>query len=166
MKWIFVLIEKMYVENYRKPRQSKTRQDQTRQGKTRRTQTRRHHLVLENHDDVIRWKHFLRYWPFVGGIHWPPVDSPHKGSVTRGFVFLCAPEQTVEHTIETPVIWDAITLIMTSQMILYIFSWWIVKLQLSRSVVWSTALIEIRRNERNWIRVKWRWNVGVGWDEG
>ena len=22
-----------------------------------------------NHDDVIKWKHFLRYWPFVRGIH-------------------------------------------------------------------------------------------------
>ena len=22
------------------------------------------------HDDVIKWKHFPRYWPFVRGIHW------------------------------------------------------------------------------------------------
>ena len=25
----------------------------------------------ENHDDVIKWKHFPRYWPFVRGIHRP-----------------------------------------------------------------------------------------------
>ena len=31
------------------------------------------------HDDVIKWKHFPRYWPFVGGIHRSPVNSPHKG---------------------------------------------------------------------------------------
>ena len=31
------------------------------------------------HDDVIQWKYFLRYWPFVRGIHWSLVDSPHKG---------------------------------------------------------------------------------------
>ena len=31
------------------------------------------------HDDVIKWKHFPRYWPFVQGIHWSPVNSPHKG---------------------------------------------------------------------------------------
>ena len=31
------------------------------------------------HDDVIKWKHFPRYWPFVQGIHRPPVNSPHKG---------------------------------------------------------------------------------------
>ena len=31
------------------------------------------------HDDVIKWKHFPRYWPFVRGIHRSPVNSPHKG---------------------------------------------------------------------------------------
>ena len=29
--------------------------------------------------DVIKWKHFPRYWPFVRGIYWSPVNSPHKG---------------------------------------------------------------------------------------
>ena len=31
------------------------------------------------HDDVIKWTHFPRYWPFVRGIYRSPVDSPHKG---------------------------------------------------------------------------------------
>ena len=31
------------------------------------------------HDDVIKWKHFPRYWSFVRGIHRSPVKSPHKG---------------------------------------------------------------------------------------
>ena len=31
------------------------------------------------HDDVIKWKHFPRYWPFVRGIHRSPVISPDKG---------------------------------------------------------------------------------------
>ena len=31
------------------------------------------------HDDVIQWKHFPRYWPFVRGTHRSPVSSPHKG---------------------------------------------------------------------------------------
>ena len=31
------------------------------------------------HDDFIKWQHFLRYWPFVRGIHRSPVNSPHKG---------------------------------------------------------------------------------------
>ena len=30
-------------------------------------------------DDVIKWKHFPRYWPFVRGIHRSPVNSLHKG---------------------------------------------------------------------------------------
>ena len=30
------------------------------------------------HDDVIKGKHFPRYWTFVRGIHRSPVNSPHK----------------------------------------------------------------------------------------
>ena len=44
------------------------------------------------HDNVIKWKHFPRYWPFVRGIHRSPVNSPHKGQ-WRGalmFSFICA----------------------------------------------------------------------------
>ena len=37
------------------------------------------HLNQHYHDDVIKWKPFLRYWPFVRGIHRSPVNSPHKG---------------------------------------------------------------------------------------
>ena len=47
----------------------------------------------------------------------PPVTSgfPSQTPVTRGFsVFLCAPEQTVEQTIEALEIWDAMALIVTS----------------------------------------------------
>ena len=36
-------------------------------------------MVSLLHGDVIKWKHFQRYWPFVRGIHWGPVNSPHKG---------------------------------------------------------------------------------------
>ena len=32
-----------------------------------------------SHDGVIKWKHFPRHWPFVRGIHRPPVNSPYKG---------------------------------------------------------------------------------------
>ena len=47
---------------------------------------RRHFVALIStetlqylHDDVIKWDHFPRYWPFVRGIHRSPVNSPHKG---------------------------------------------------------------------------------------
>ena len=51
-----------------------------------------HSWLAFSHDDVIKWKHFPRYWPFVRGIHRSPVNSPHKGQ-WRGalmFSFICA----------------------------------------------------------------------------
>ena len=39
------------------------------------------------HDDVIEWKHFLHYWPFVRGIHRLPVNSPHKGQWRGALMF-------------------------------------------------------------------------------
>ena len=44
------------------------------------------------HDDVIKWKHFPRYWLFVRGIHWSPVNSPHKGQWRGALMFslICA----------------------------------------------------------------------------
>ena len=47
-----------------------------------------HMTKPELHDDVITWKRFRRYWPFVRGIHHrSSVDSTHKGPVTRALVF-------------------------------------------------------------------------------
>ena len=39
------------------------------------------------HDDVIKWKHFRRYWPFVLGIHRSPWNSPHKGQWPETLMF-------------------------------------------------------------------------------
>ena len=39
------------------------------------------------HDDVIKWKHIPRYWPFVRGIHRSPVNSPHKGQWRAALMF-------------------------------------------------------------------------------
>ena len=44
-------------------------------------------VCLLFHDDVIKWKHFPRYWPFVRGIHRSPVNSPHKGQWRGAFMF-------------------------------------------------------------------------------
>ena len=39
--------------------------------------------ITKRHDDVIKWKPFPRYWPFVRGIHrWIPIS---QRPVTRGF---------------------------------------------------------------------------------
>ena len=37
--------------------------------------------------DVIKWKHFQRYWPFVRGIHRWAVNSPHKGQWRGAMMF-------------------------------------------------------------------------------
>ena len=43
-------------------------------------------------DDVIKWKHFPRNWPFVWGIHRSPVNSLHKGQWRGALMFslICA----------------------------------------------------------------------------
>ena len=63
------------------------------------------------HDDVIKWKHFLLYWPFVRGIH----RSPHKDQWRGALMFsLICVWINGWVTIVRLVIWDAIALIMTS----------------------------------------------------
>ena len=44
-------------------------------------------VIPQFHDDVIKWKHFPRYWPFVRGIHRSPVtgEFPTQRLVTRSF---------------------------------------------------------------------------------
>ena len=42
---------------------------------------------MTSHDDVIKWKCFPRYWPFVWGIHRSPVNSPHKGQWRGALMF-------------------------------------------------------------------------------
>ena len=44
-------------------------------------------IIWIHHNDVIKWKHFPRYWPFVRGIHQSPVNSPHKGQWRRALMF-------------------------------------------------------------------------------
>ena len=47
---------------------------------------------LSDNDDVIKRKHFPRYWSFVRGIHRSPVNSPHKGQWCGALMFslICA----------------------------------------------------------------------------
>ena len=50
-----------------------------------------------NHDDVITWKHFPRYWPFVRGIHRPRWIPHTKASYAELWCLLwSAPEWIVE----------------------------------------------------------------------
>ena len=51
----------------------------------------RFNLKSCKHDDVIKWKHFPRYWPVGRGIHRSPVNSGHEGQC-RALMFslICA----------------------------------------------------------------------------
>ena len=42
---------------------------------------------METHDDVIKWKHFPRNWPFVRGIHRPPMICPHNSQWRGALMF-------------------------------------------------------------------------------
>ena len=75
-----------------------------------------HHQVLWHlHDDVIKWKHFPCYWPFVREIHRWPVDFPHKGQWRGALMFslMYAWKKTDEQTVEMPMILDTTELIVT-----------------------------------------------------
>ena len=39
------------------------------------------------HAGAIKWEHFPLYWPSVRGIHWSPVNSPHKGQWRGALMF-------------------------------------------------------------------------------
>ena len=54
---------------------------------TRRAHARYPYAGFLDHDDVIKWKRFPRYWPFVRGIHRSPVNSPHKGQWRGALMF-------------------------------------------------------------------------------
>ena len=43
--------------------------------------------ISDWHDDVIKWKHFPRNWPYMRGDSPVPVNSPHKGQCRGALVF-------------------------------------------------------------------------------
>ena len=70
--------------------------------------------LMQTHDGVIKWKYFSRYWPIWVN---PSVTGgfPSKISDAELWCFhWSASEHTVEQSIETPLILDAIALIMAS----------------------------------------------------
>ena len=58
------------------------------------------------HDNVMTWKYFPHYWPFVRGIHWSPVDSPHKGPVIKSLDMLLAPLSPQVDSLQVIKSWD------------------------------------------------------------
>ena len=44
-------------------------------------------VSINDSHDVIKWKHFPHYWPFVWEIHRSPVNSLHKGQWRGSLMF-------------------------------------------------------------------------------
>ena len=62
-------------------------------------------------DNVMAWKLLPQYWPFVRWIHWPQVDSSHKGPLMRSFdySFVGSRNNFWKQAVKLPVIWDAMS---------------------------------------------------------
>ena len=104
-----------------------------------------------SYDDVIKWKQFPRYWPFVRGIHRSPVNSPHKGQWREALLFsLIYAEYGWVNNRE--VIQDAIAPIMTS---LQRFMW----MRLQKTYIWLkleiTMFIFYQIRIPTWIMGDW-----------
>ena len=56
------------------------------------TKTKHVRIFQEIHDDVAKWKHFPRYWPFVRGFPRSPMNSPHNSQWRGALIFslICA----------------------------------------------------------------------------
>ena len=44
-------------------------------------------IIMMSLMTVIKWKHFPRYWPFVQGIHWSPMNFLHIGQWRGALMF-------------------------------------------------------------------------------
>ena len=92
--------------------------------------------VIPTHDDVIKWEHFPRYWPFVRGIHRSPVNSPHKGQWRWALMFslFCAWINCWVNNHETGDLrrhrshYDVAVMCQIAQTLLYTFTSYIIEL--------------------------------------
>ena len=124
---------------FEEPRARRTKEEQSMRERFRDAGV---HTRQGAYDDVIKWKHFPSYWPYVRGIHRSSVNSPHNGqehgalmysliltgalwgeSISqrwwihhtksqRCFDIAYCPDQSVEQTVQLLVIWAAITLML------------------------------------------------------
>ena len=67
---------------------------------------------LLDHYNIVTWKRFSRYWPFVRGIHQSMLHSPSQKASKCGALVcsLVLAEQNIEQTIDLPVISDDMAL--------------------------------------------------------
>ena len=68
--------------------------------------------MYHKHDNVMRWKHFLHYWPFVREFI-NAVPSQMASYAQLQFFLNCQPKQATEETIKLPVILNMIHMYVT-----------------------------------------------------
>ena len=75
------------------------------------------------HDNVMIWKHFPHYWPFVSKIHQSPVFSRHKGPLIRilDAFFVLSLDKLVKKTVEWVMNLDDTTLMWRHWMTCFVF---------------------------------------------
>ena len=73
------------------------------------------------HDNVMIWKRFLHYCPFVRGIISLVSDLSHIGPVIKSYPFIVVILKSCCKTAGLPVIWDT-TLLMLETLMRYIYS--------------------------------------------
>ena len=88
--------------------------------------------MFSYHDDVIKWKHFPRYWPFVWGIHWPPLRSPSD-------VTLMEVSQHALDSLYIRSIWLLYIVMFFVNLIWYLYLFWLNKHCLSLSLSLNSA---------------------------
>ena len=111
--------------------------------------------LSSTHDDVVKWKHFPRHWPFVWGIHRSPVNSPHKGQWRRAVVvfYLCLDKRFSKQSrhlrFETPShsLWCQCNAVATGNIT--------TQLPPMKWIVWTSTIQLYQTSERTscWVRI-------------
>ena len=96
------------------------------------------------HDDVIKWKHFPRYWPFVRGIHRSPANSPHTGQWCGALAF-----SLIYAWINGGVFFD---LRLNKRLRKQSWGWWF---EMPSRSLWGHCNDHFRRNELCWHNVRY-----------
>ena len=105
------------------------------------------------HDDVMKWKHFPCYWPFVRGIHRSPVNSPHKGQWHGALMFslICV---WIYGWVNNHRAGD-LRRHHAHYDVIIMFGWVWVGMQLGR-LVWEDLFILLFKLDRDW-KKEWTW---------
>ena len=114
-------------------------------------------IYLMKHDDITRWKHFPRYWPFDRST----VNSPHRASDAELWCFLWSvPEQTVKPSPETPssrTIWRHCDKTPADKCPTWRHRWFTHTANNHRKITCTCFMMYYK------LKPKWKYHVGIAW---